>query len=99
MNKYPNHAASLFAGAMLMLAAIPVSAADIDVHVAMPGAVVQAQPVYKEVRPVYVQERYENDWRERRARAIAWRDNPDNHGKAVSAVARKNGKNGKHGGK
>ena len=96
MNKYSAHVASLFAGVMLMLAAIPGTAADVDVHVVLPGAVFQAQPVFKEVRPVYVQERYESDWRERRVRAIAWRDNPDNHGKAVSAVARKNGKNHKN---
>lgn len=77
------------ATAILMFAAVPGAAADIDVRI-------EIQP-----RPWYVPAQYESDWRARQLRAIQWRDNPNNHGKAVSAAAhqrnaaRKAGHNGK----
>ncbi|MDO8301048.1 hypothetical protein [Lacisediminimonas sp.] len=95
MKTYHRIAAGLIAGAALILAAGPSAAAAIDVNVVLPG-------VYAP-RPVYVQPMYENDWRERQARALAWRDNPQNHGQVVSAAAharnddRKDGKSKGHG--
>jgi hypothetical protein len=90
MKNYRRIVAGLIAGAALVLSAGSSVAAAIDVTVVLPG-----------VRPVYVQPVYENDWRERQARALAWRDNPQNHGQVVSAAAharnddRKDG-HGKH---
>jgi hypothetical protein len=62
----------LLAGLALMAAASGM-AANVDVHIGVPG-------VYVEPRPVYVQPQYENDWRERRVRANQWRaeDRHDN---------------------
>jgi len=48
------------------MAASSGMAANVDVHIGLPGA-------YVEPRPVYVQPQYENDWRERRVRASQWR--------------------------
>lgn len=79
MNTFHRISAGLIAGATLILSAGPSAAAGIDVNVVLPG-------VYMP-RPVYVQPQYEIDWRERQARALAWRDNPQNHGQAVSAAA------------
>ncbi|WP_025917276.1 hypothetical protein [Herminiimonas sp. CN] len=80
MKKYLTIAASLIAGTTLMLAAVPGVAATVDINVVVPGVFVQP-------RPVYIQPQYENDWRERQLRALEWRDNPRNHGQAVSAAA------------
>lgn len=80
MKKYLTVAASLIAGATLMLAAVPGTAATVDINVVVPG-------VYVQPRPVYVLPQYENDWRERRLRALEWRDDPRNHGQEVSAAA------------
>lgn len=55
----------LLAGLALMAAASGM-AANVDVHIGVPG-------VYVEPRPVYIQPQYENDWRERRVRANQWR--------------------------
>lgn len=87
MKKYLTVAAGMIASAALMLAAAPGVAASIDINVGIPGVVFQPQPVYVQPRPVYIQPHYENDWRERQLRAVEWRDNPNNHGQAVSAAA------------
>ncbi len=95
MNTFRRISAGLIAGATLILSAGPSAAANIDVNVVLPGVYVP--------RPVYVQPQYEIDWRERQARALAWRDNPQNHGQVVSAAAharnddRKDGKYKGHG--
>lgn len=95
MKNYLTVAASLLAGATLMLAAVPATAATtVDVNIGVPGVVVQPRPVYVQPRTVYVQPRtvfvqpdYDREWSERRVRAVEWRDNPQNHGQAVSAAA------------
>ncbi len=98
MKKYLTIAAGFLAGATLMFAAVPGVAANIDINVGIPGVIVQPP------RPLYVQPQYEIDWRERQVRAAEWRDNPKNHGQAVSAAAHernaaRKGKHKKHGGK
>lgn len=94
MKKYLTVAAALVASATLMLAVAPAVAASVDINIGVPGVYVQPRPVYVQPRPVYVQPRtvyiqpnYEQEWGERRVRAIEWRDNPQNHGQAVSAAA------------
>lgn len=94
MKNYLTVAASLLAGATMMLAAAPALAASVDINIGVPGVVVQPRPVYVQPRTVYVQPRtvyvqpdYDREWSERRVRAIEWRDNPKNHGQAVSASA------------
>ena len=84
MNTTHRIIAGLIASAALVLAATPAIAASVDVNVVMPGAIVQ--PVYMP-RPDYVQPRYESDWRERQARALAWQNDSKNRGQAVSAAA------------
>jgi hypothetical protein len=101
MKKYLTVAAGLIAGATLMLAAGPGFAATVDVNVVVPGVVLQTQPIYMQPRPTYIHPQYEVDWRERQLRAIEWRDNPNNHGQAVSAAAHarndvRKGSRGKH---
>lgn len=92
MKKFHTIAAGLVAGATLMLAAGSGVAATVDIHVGIPG-------VYIQPRPVYIQPQYEIDWRERQMRAIEWRNNPDNHGQAISAAAhdRNDARKYKHG--
>lgn len=112
MKKALSVSAGLIAGATLLLAASSAMAENVgvDINVGVPGVYVQPQPVYVQPRtvyvqprPVYIQPQYENDWRERQVRAVEWRDNPRNHGQAVSAAAherndeRKHGKNRGHG--
>lgn len=80
MKKYLNAVATSIAGIAFLFAAMPAVAASVDINVVVPG-------VYLQPRPVYVLPRYEQDWRERQARAIEWRDGPHNHGQAVSAAA------------
>lgn len=58
MKKIASIAASLLAGATMMLAITPATAADFGTQ----------------ARPSYIQPQYENDWRERQQRAYAWRD-------------------------
>lgn len=76
-------AAILSAGALLMAAP---AMSQVNIHVDVPGVNVP-QPIYVQPRPVYIQPEYENDWRERQRRAAEWRENPRNHGQAVSAAA------------
>jgi hypothetical protein len=103
-NNYLAIVTSLMAGATLMLAAAPGVAASIDINIGVPVIAVQPQPVYVQPRPVYIEAQHEievqhdNDWRERQARAAEWRDNPRNHGQAVSASvhARNDARKGKH---
>ncbi len=103
MNKYLKIAATgLVASAALMLTAAPAVAASVDVRIGVPTVVVQPQPVYVQPRPVYIQPQYESEWRERQVRAVEWRDNPQNHGQAVSAAAHSRNdarKHNKHHGK
>jgi hypothetical protein len=65
-------AAGFFTSAMSMLATAPAAAASVDINIGVPTVVTQA-------RPVYVLPQYELDWRERQARAAAWRNNPVSH--------------------
>ncbi len=73
-------AAGFLTSAISMLATMPATAADIDINIGIPTVITQ-------LRPVYVQPQYETDWRERQARAAAWRNNPANHGQIVSNAA------------
>jgi hypothetical protein len=73
-------AAGLLTSAISMLATAPAVAASVDINIGVPTVV--AQP-----RPVYVLPQYESDWRDRQARAAAWRNNPANHGQVVSTAA------------
>lgn len=99
MKNYLTVTASLLASATLMLAATSAIAASVDINIGTPGVIVQPRPVYVQPRTVFIQPNYEREWSERRVRAIEWRDNPSNHGQAVSASAharndaRKNNKN------
>jgi hypothetical protein len=104
MKKSLTVAAGWIASAALMLAAVPGFAAGIDINVIVPGVYVEPQPVYVQPRPVYILPQYEHDWRERQLRAVEWRDNPHNHGHAVSAAAHerndaRRNNHGKHQGK
>jgi hypothetical protein len=76
MKKIASIVACILASATMMLAITPATAADVDINIVVPGALVQS-------RPSYIQPQYENDWRERQQRAYAWRDGqhgPDVHG-------------------
>lgn len=113
MKKSLSVSAGLIAGATLLLAASSAMAANVgvDINLGLPGVYVQPQPVYVQPQPVYVQPRtvyvqprpvyvqpqYEHDWRERQVRAVEWRDNPRNHGQAVSAAAHERNDERKHG--
>lgn len=91
-------AAGLLTSTISLLATLPAAAASVDINIGIPTIV--AQP-----RPVYVHPQYELDWRERQARAAAWRNNPANHGQIVSTeahshvVVNKKAKHKKHHGK
>ncbi|OGB20611.1 MAG: hypothetical protein A3I66_22865 [Burkholderiales bacterium RIFCSPLOWO2_02_FULL_57_36] len=94
MKKYLTVVAALAASATLMLAVTPAVAANVDINIGVPGVIVQPRPVYVQPRTVYVQPRtvyvqpnYDQEWSERRIRATEWRNNPNNHGQAVSAEA------------
>lgn len=98
MNKYLTAVATgLIAGATLMLTAGPANATSVDINIGVPGVIVQPQPVYVQPRPIYIQPQYESDWRERQVRAVEWRDNPRNHGQAVSEEAHERNYDRKHG--
>lgn len=73
------------------MAAASGMAANVDVHIGLPG-------YYVEPRPVYVQPQYENDWRERRVRANQWRaEDHHDHGNNKSHKKHKKQKhNHKH---
>ncbi|MDQ9169400.1 hypothetical protein Q8A64_03135 [Oxalobacteraceae bacterium R-40] len=73
-------AAGFITSAISMFATVPSAAASVDINIGVPTVVTQA-------RPVYVHPQYESDWRERQARAAAWRNNPANHGQVVSTAA------------
>jgi hypothetical protein len=86
MNKYfTTVAAGLIVGTTVMLTAAPATAASVDINIGVPRVV--TQPVYVQPRTVYIQPNYDQEWAERRARAGEWRNNPSNHGQAVSASA------------
>lgn len=59
-------AAGLLTSAVFILVSTPAAAASIDINIGVPTVIEQA-------RPVYVHPQYESDWRERQARAAAWR--------------------------
>lgn len=65
-------AAGFLTSVMSMLATAPAAAASVDINIGVPTVV--TQPL-----PVYVHPQYESDWRERQARASAWRSNPVNY--------------------
>src|SRR5687768_1495047 len=82
-------AAGLLTSAACMFTVAPATAADIDINIGVPTVV--AQP-----RPVYVQPQYEMDWRERQARAAAWRANPVVYAPPVKTVVHSHGVHKKH---
>jgi hypothetical protein len=103
MKKSISVSAGLIACTTLLLAVSSAMAANVDINIGVPGVYVQPQPVYVQPhtvyvqpRPVYIQPQYENDWRERQLRAVEWRDNPRNHGQAVSAAAHERNDERKH---
>lgn len=94
-------ATGFLTSAISMLATAPAAAASVDINIGVPSVVVPQ-------RPVYVHPQYESDWRERQARAAAWRSTavkhptvavPATHGHVVHKKSKHKKHHGKHHGK